>query len=142
MTRSEIRQLFKDAADLDDRIHDKECEIANLKEMARSISALQISGMPKTTGYKESYIDKSVCNYTVEEQKLEMEKQELLRKKQLIYQLLNSLQSRKQRQVLRLRYLEGYTWKEVAEQLKCGLDNAYALHRKALDNIPSDDDVA
>ena len=74
MTRSEIRQLFKDAVDLDDRIHDKECEIANLKEMARSVSALQISGMPKATGYKESYIDKSVCNYTVEEQKLEMEK--------------------------------------------------------------------
>ncbi len=140
MTRADIHNLFREASDLDDRIRVKECEIENMKALAQSAKTIQITGMPKATGYLYSPVERDTCNFVEEERKLEIEKQKLLLKKQMIFQLLASVRNPRYRKVLMYRYLEGHSWKEVADLMECSQVNAFYLHRKALESIKADDE--
>lgn len=135
MTKEEIRQLLSDAEDMDDQIRSKEREIEAMKELAKSIHSPRLGGVTSSTGYATSYVDKAVCEYVDAERKLEQEHQELIRKKQMIYRIIETIPNLKYRKVLRYRYLEGCCWKDVADKIGCGVDNVYYLHRKAIDSI-------
>ena len=91
--------------------------------------------MPASKGSCTSYVEKAVSQYVDEERKLEREKMELILKKQMIYRMIETVPNIKHRQVLRFRYLKGYCWKDIADELGCGIDNVYTLHRKAIDSI-------
>ena len=135
MTREDVKQLLMDIRDLDEQIHSKELQIETMKELARSISSPKLDGMPASKRSCTSHVEKSVSQYVDEERKLEQEKMKLLLKKQMIYQMIESVQNIKYRQLLRFRYLKGYCWKDIADELGCGIDNVYTLHRKAIDSI-------
>ena len=135
MTREDVKRLLMDIRDMDEQIHSKELQIETMKELACSISSPKLDGMPASKGASTSYVEKAVSQYVDEERKLEREKMELILKKQMIYQMIESVPNIKHRQVLRLRYLKGYCWKDIADELGCGIDNVYTLHRKAIDSI-------
>ena len=135
MTREEVKQLLSDISDMDNQIRSKELEIEMMKELAQSVHSSQMGSVPASKGSGNSYVEKAVIRYVDEERKLERERQELILKKQMIYRLIESVPNKKYRQVLRFRYLKGYCWKDIAEEVGCGIDNVYTIHRKAIDSI-------
>lgn len=48
---------------------------------------------------------------------------------------LKKLESRTERTVLALRYVDGCTWQQVAEKCGYSIDWVYALHRSAVKNL-------
>ncbi len=135
MTKEEIKQMLRDAEDMDEQIRSKEREIEAMKELAQSIHSPQLGRIPASKGCATSYVDEAVSEYVDAERKLEQEKQALIRKKQMIYHIIEAIPNLKYRRVLRYRYLEGCCWKVVADKVGCGVDNVFYLHRKAIESI-------
>ena len=48
---------------------------------------------------------------------------------------LKKLESRTERTVLAMRYVDGYTWQQVADKCGYSIDWVYALHRSAIKNL-------
>lgn len=48
---------------------------------------------------------------------------------------LKKLESRTERIVLAMRYVDGYTWQQVADKCGYSIDWVYALHRTAVKNL-------
>ena len=135
MTKEEIKQMLRDAEDMDEQIRSKEREIEAMKKLAQSLHSPQLDKVPGSKGFVTSYVDEAVSEYVNEEHKLEQEKKALIRKKQMIYHIIETIPNLNYRRVLRYRYLEGYCWKDIADKFGCGVDNVFYLHRKAIESI-------
>lgn len=53
-----------------------------------------------------------------------------------ILERIDSMQNQEEREVLRLRYIDGYTWEQIAQRISTTLRNVYYIHGRALQHFP------
>lgn len=64
----------------------------------------------------------------------------LIGERDAIEHAIETLSDSRQRTVLRLRYLDGLKWEEVAERMCYCLQWVFKLHRKALEQLRKEDE--
>lgn len=131
MNKVEILQQYRDCIDLWTGFVDEE---RRLRSLAESITA-SLSGLPGGTGDKPGKVGIVIEGLEhilegISDSECHIEQ---LRNNAL--QVIESVSDYRERKVLRLRYINGQTWREISAQT--GYDERYIrrLHRRALEHL-------
>lgn len=52
-----------------------------------------------------------------------------------IYNKIEKMEDETEKRVLRLKYLEGYSWEQVAEEIGYSIRQIHNIHKRALENL-------
>lgn len=117
-------------------IKSNEKEIAELNELAKSISGPNLSGMPffATKNAEPQY---AKCIQKIEDLENEIKDETLrfLDIKKNIRQAINTVKDRDEQLLLKLRYINFLTMEQIAEKMSFSLTQVNRIHSKALKNI-------
>lgn len=114
---------------------DVELRLTQLRLKYSLPSGIDYDGMPKAHGNIHDLSDYAVKREAIENQ--------LIAKYSLcmgiegdILERLDRMDKQEEREVLRLRYIDGKTWCEIAWHLNTVERNVYYIHGRALHNFP------
>lgn len=104
------------------------------REKSLSLSAVSLDNLGIHSSNSMSMPDYVIKFLEIAEccQKLATEAQEA---KDNINQAISKIENIDQRRVLKLHYIDGYDFNEIANKLHYGLDWIWTLHRRGLDNL-------
>lgn len=129
-----VKQLFKNYRKLVMEIDRMEEELTVLRLSKQSISAQQLSDMPKA----DNSIRDMMAEYAAKLDDLErelMQKRIMLVDRRAMTEGYLDLLPASERLVLEKHYVDGKTWEEVAVDMSYTCRNVHYLHRNALDII-------
>lgn len=119
-----------------DLIKSNEQEITELNELAKSISAPNLSGMPfSATKNTEPQYAKCIQKINDLENKIKEETLSFLDVKENIRQAINSVEDKDEYLLLKLKYIHFLTWEQIAEKMSFSLTQVHRIHSKALKNV-------
>lgn len=127
------RQYLKQAYRLNERIKDKEERIADLKEAAISVSAIDYSKdkIQNTTQGDALYVNQ-IAQIIELEKKLNDDLQKLKRLKVEISQAIDAVDDVNCSLVLSKRYILMKSWEQIAEEMTYSVSQILRIHEKAL----------
>lgn len=134
MTAKEYLQSYRD---VQREIKDLDYRMAQLRLKYAAPSAIEYSDMPKAHNTEHDlsdYIAKmdEMTDYMIS-------KYTRLRGIEVdIYLRLDRMEKQEERELLRLRYIDGVTWAEIAKRLCTAERNVYYIHGRALQHFPMD----
>lgn len=107
-------------------------DIARLRMRYAYPSAVQYSDMPAGAGGPR---DLSEYMVKVEELERDLNRQldECIRLEVQIRRDIDMLEDEREREILRLRYIDGMTWEQVASSIPCDVRTATRAHGRALE---------
>lgn len=130
MTKEELKEHIETKREI--KIIEEKIEF--LKEKKTSIKSMIIDDMPKPEPEKDRLgellgeIEELIDIYN--------EKQAKLFKQQMkIEKCIDKLDNAKERNIMRLRYLEGMKWEKVCVETNYSWENVHRIHRKILSKI-------
>lgn len=128
MTKKYLDELYE----LREQLREGEEMLDCLRERALP-GATIITGMPHSGGISDR-VGESAIAIAEAEKDLEELKDEIKKREESVRAWINTVQGIKPRTALRLRYLEGRPWKEIAHGISkyCGVNAAKAMCYKAM----------
>ena len=108
-------------------------EIVRLREMA--IKVTQVLTPDKVKGGMENRREESIAKIVDMEKEIGASIDNLKKIREQVECAINAIPDANQRDVLRLRYLNGKTWEQIAVQLEFSYQWVCKLHGRALQNI-------
>lgn len=130
MTKEELKEYIETKREI--KIIEEKIEF--LEEKKTSIKSMVIDDMPKPEpehdrlGELLGEIEELIEQYN--------KKQLRLTKQQLeIEKCIDKLDNSKERNIMRLRYLEGHKWEKVCVETNYSWENVHRIHRKILSKI-------
>ena len=135
MNISEVEKIIRGYNSLKRRISILSKEIESLTETGISALSFSLSGKSKTNNISRPTEDNAIDNI---DKKKEVKKELFVLKKQLeiIDEALNSLDNM-ERQVIKLKLIQKYSYEEIAEEINISVIYAKKLKRKALVKVKS-----
>ena len=136
MNRQQVaaKHFLMKAYRVDIRINNKLEQIMALNELAKKTSAT-ISDMPGNPNRNLHKMEDIIARVMDMQTDLKSEMLRLVDMKKEVTEAISKVEDPELQTLLELRYLSYCTWEEIAGDLNCGIDNAFKLHRKALDMI-------
>jgi DNA-directed RNA polymerase specialized sigma subunit len=134
MTAKEYLQQYKS---VQREIDDLDYRMAQLRLKYAAPSAIEYSDMPKAHNTEHDlsdYVAKmdEMTDYMIS-------KYTRLRGIEVsIYKRLDRMDNQDERELLRLRYIDGLTWSQIADRLSTVERNVYFIHGRALQHFPMD----
>lgn len=98
-----------------------------------TIRSPRMDGMPRTGSI--SGLDLQVAMIDRIRRKAEKERDRVLKMLDKIEDMIESLEDPEQKTVIKLRYVYGYTWSEIAISTEMAERTVYYVHGKALANL-------
>ena len=144
MTQEQIRQICKDSKafllkgkNAKELIAAKRERIDSWRGLAESITVtLKPDGGSAPGGYKQSLVENAACNIIDLENELLVEIGALVNIEKDIREAINLfVKDDRYKAVLELRYLNGYSWREIGSCLYYGEDWVCRLHGSALQEM-------
>lgn len=136
MTAKEYLQRYRNAYR---EAKDTEVRMAQIRLKYSAPSAIEYSDMPKAHNSEHDLSD-----YIV---KMDALTDHLISKytrcmaiEADILERLDRMQTQSEREVLRLRYIDGYKWEAIADRMDTVVRNIYFIHGRALRNFPLPED--
>lgn len=108
-------------------------EIVRLREMATKVT--QVLTPDKVKGGMENRREESIAKIVDMEKEIGVSIDNLKKIREQVECAINAIPDANQRDVLRLRYLNGKTWEQIAVQLEFSYQWVCKLHGRALQNI-------
>ena len=108
-------------------------EIVRLREMATKVT--QVLTPDKVKGGMENCREESIAKIVDMEKEIGASIDNLKKIREQVECAINAIPDANQRDVLRLRYLNGKTWEQIAVQLEFSYQWVCKLHGRALQNI-------
>ena len=108
-------------------------EIVRLREMATKVT--QVLTPDKVKGGMENRREESIAKIVDMEKEIGASIDNLKKIREQVECAINAIPDANQRDVLRLRYLNGKTWEQIAVQLEFSYQWVCKLHGRALQNI-------
>lgn len=108
-------------------------EIVRLREMATKVT--QVLTPDKVKGGMENRREESIAKIVDMEKEIGASIDNLKKIREQVECAINAIPDANQRNVLRLRYLNGKTWEQIAVQLEFSYQWVCKLHGRALQNI-------
>ena len=106
-------------------------DIARLRIRYAYPSAIQYSDMPKGSGSERDLSDYMVKVEELQEQ-LNRKLDECIRIEIQIRTDIDRMEDDRERDLLRLRYIDGMTWEMIAERMGCAVRHVHRIHGRAL----------
>lgn len=133
------KEYLMQASRIDRRINIKIDQIASLKALSEKATST-FSNMPK--GSRNIHSKENIITKILDlELELEQDIIEFLDIKRDIFIRIKAIGNADLEMVLEERYLCLKSWDDIAKVMKCGVDNLYKLHHKALSkfSVPNED---
>lgn len=92
-----------------------------------------LSDMPR--GGRPLTMDDRVVRVVSREEEIEKQKAEAERIKAIIEQSIGAMQDPRDRSILKLKYIQGYSFEEISETIHFSLTHTKRLHDEAIDNF-------
>ncbi len=129
------KEYLGQAYRLDEKINAEQREIDNLRRLATSISSPKLGDKVTTNHPTEAPFVKYI-NALVDLEKDITEKiDRLVALRVDISRVINSVPDDNERLVLHMRYLDGYNWNQIAEELSAGISSVRRWHSRGLQHI-------
>lgn len=109
-------------------------DIARLRIRYAHPAAITYSDMPKAFNSEHDLSDYMAMVDDLE-RKLNRKMNECIRLEVRIRSDIDRLPDGKERELLRLRYIDGYTWEQIASQMGYALRHVHRIHGSALHNM-------
>ena len=136
------KQFLSQSYRLAEQIESHKRELAELREMMPVISSSSFSDTPNSGS---RILEPSFAKMTVRivdlERKVAQEIDTLCDVKLKIHYAIEAVPDVSQRLLLRLKYIEGLSWQDVADRLHYSVKHAFKIHQEALQKVvvPNDD---
>jgi len=132
-----VKQYLNQLYRLDEFIKSNQEELANLRELAISIKGVNTEKdkvQESSSSTDAKYVD--IVNKCVELEKLiEGELDRFFTLKMEIRAVINAVKNTDERLLLKLRYINFYSWEEISREMNMSLRNLHYIHSSALDNL-------
>ena len=125
MEKRELQEYIETKRELD-IIKDK---IEYLEEKKTSIKSMIIDDMPKGGGFENDRLGALLLN-TYNEKQIR-----LLKQQRAIENTIDKLEDAVDRNIMRLRYIDGYTWERLCVLMNYSWNGIHKKHRKILEKI-------
>ncbi len=93
-----------------------------------------MSGMPRGSDRGDN-LERMAIRVIASKERAEKARAKVLKEMDEIEAMIESLEDNEQKAVLRLRYIKGYTWEEVATRLYRSTATIYRIHGSALQEL-------
>lgn len=134
MTNEEKKAILSEYRTIDRRIRRLLEEKQRWRDTAAAVSP-RYSQAPKGTGAGSDKIQAAVCRMIELEQEIAGEAQRLADLRGWMEAAIRRVEDGRLRELLRVRYIDGCTWEQVAEKLEIDERWARRLHGRALDSL-------
>ena len=129
------KQYLRQAYRLNELINSDIRELERLKEMSKSISTPNLTGMPSGGRKQEAPFVDALVRIAELENVINAEIDRYVAVKMEIREAINRVSDNNQRLILRLRYIQFLSWDEVAAGAGLSLKHVYRIHDRALRNV-------
>lgn len=127
-----IKEYLHQAYRLDKRIQSDIDEMESLREMAISVSSPNWSERVQTSRREDANFVRSVERIMDLERRINSEVDNLMALKEQIRCVINEVMDADERMVLRYRYIHGFTWEQIGDELDADRTTVYRWHNRAL----------
>lgn len=132
MTAKEyLRQAYR----LDQKISSDLEEVASLREMATSVSSLQLAERVQTSGNTDASFVRALEKIMNLEAQINKEIDLLMELKKEIRIVITTVEDTDERMVLKYRYVHNYTWEQIGNELHADARTVRRWHGKALQHV-------
>lgn len=130
------KEYLNQARHLDALINCRLREIDYWRDLSSSVSGVKFDGMPYSPN-RPTEAPFVRCLEKIDEIQRDVEKKVayLVRLKEEINAAIDMLASRDEQLLLRYRYLDDFTWEEIARMLNVSLRTVHRIHGSALQNL-------
>ena len=132
-----VKQYLSQLYRLDEFINSNQQELANLRELAISIKGVNTEKdkvQESSTSTDAKYVD--IVNKCVElERLIENELDRFFSLKMEIRAVINAVKNTDERLLLKLKYINFYSWEEISREMNMSLRNLHYIHSSALNNL-------
>ena len=130
------KEYLNQARHLDALINCRLREIDYWRDLSSSVSGMKFDGMPHSPN-RPTEAPFVRCLEKIDEIQRNMEDKVayLVRLKEEINAAIDMLASRDEQLLLRYRYLDDFTWEEIARMLNVSLRTVHRIHGSALQNL-------
>ena len=129
------KEYLRDIARREEHIKAKKQRLATLKNIAKSPSSPNLSGMPKSTNMGSSSLSDAVIKYMELEVEIQTDEKKLEEKKVYILDLIGTIGNTEYQTILIKRYFEKKSWMEISNDLFYTKRWSYKLHGFALEDL-------
>ena len=130
------KEYLNQAQHLDALINCRLREIDYWRDLSSSVSGMKFDGMPHSPNHptEAPFVR---CLEKIDEIQRDVEDKVayLVRLKEEINMAIDMLASRDEQLLLRYRYLDDFTWEEIARMLNVSLRTVHRIHGSALQNF-------
>ena len=132
-----VKQYLSQLYRLDEFINSNQQELANLRELAISIKGVNTEKdkvQESSTSTDAKYVD-IVAKCDELERLIENELDRFFSLKMEIRAVINAVKNTDERLLLKLRYINFYSWEEISREMNMSLRNLHYIHSSALNNL-------
>lgn len=129
------KQYLRQAYRLNELINSDIQELEQLKALSRSISSLNLSGMPSGSRKQEAPFVNAIMKIVDLEKVIDAEIDRFVDLKKEIRTVISSVEDNSQQLCLKLRYLQFLKWESVAAEMDLSLKQVHRIHNEALQAI-------
>lgn len=128
------KDYLNQAYHIDHRIESKLSQIESLKSLATRVTTV-FSDMPHSASPDNQRLQKTIAEIVDLENEVSTDITQLVSLKREIKNIINQVQNEKYRTLLELRYLNFWTWEQIAVNLNFSIQHTYRIHDEALKKI-------
>lgn len=130
-----VKEYLKNAYRLDNKINSNLEELAKLKELVTSISAVKYDEKVQTSKSNTSPFINTINKIIKLEKKIDEEIDSLVDLKNEMREAVENVEDTDEQLVLRYRYFNNMTWDDIAMTLNIGKSTARRIHDNAIKHI-------
>ncbi len=135
MTNMTAKQYLESAYRLNELISNDISELERLRDLCKSISSPNLSGVHSGSRKNEAPFTKTVEKIVDLEETINTEIDSFIDLKKELRDVINSVENPNEKLLLRLRYIEFMTWEQIAERMSYSVVQVYRIHSNALRNV-------
>lgn len=130
------KQYLRQAYRLNELINSDLAELEQLKDLSRSVSSPNLSGMPSSgTRNTEPAFVRAIEKIIDLERIIDAEIDRFVDLKKEIRCVINQVEDNSQKLVLKLRYIQFLKWESVAVEMDLSLKQVHRIHNDALKSV-------
>ena len=132
-----VKQYLKQTYMLDKLIKSNCEELNQLKELSTSISGIDYSKNKISSGnvVNNAEFTNIICKIVDLEIKIQNQVDEFITLKNEIREKINKIQSTNEKLLLRLKYINFYTWEQICDEMELSIRTIHRIHSAALINF-------
>lgn len=133
MTREEKKQVLKRYQEIGADIREKTEELAEWRSKAVKVTSV-LSDMPRSGG-RDNRLERSVERMMEIQSAMKERVSDRIASREEIEGIIDSVAGGSQQRLLRYKYIVGWTWEQIADEMNYTYRNVLYLHGKALDGM-------